>query len=1250
MADHQDTILSSNDFMVVGIGASAGGLEAFKQLIKAIPVDSGMAFILVQHLDPSHESMLCELLQKITLIPVHEVTDNIEVEPDNIYVIPPNKLLTANDGILNLTNRPEKAYHGLPIDIFFNSLAEVHQSHAIGVVLSGTGNDGTLGLKAIKENGGITFAQHLHSANFSEMPQNAINAKVVDYVLPPEQIVLQLIEISKTVDSGSEKSAPKVEEPDHAAFKNILSLLEQLNGVDFTYYKQTTILRRIRRRVALKNFASIQDYLDYVKVTPSEVEALFNDILIPVTEFFRDSSSFDALVDSCLPALLKSKRPQESIRVWCVGCSTGQEAYSLAICLSEFLATRQEQYKLQIFATDISEIAIAKARTGMYSPSDIAMISPERLEKYFLKTDSAYTVNKSIRDHCVFATHNILTNPPFAGIDLISCRNVLIYMDAFLQRKAMATFHYALNGKGLLFLGKSESIGSSSDLFGTFSEHDKIYTKNPVPGRFTHISARRKADMNVATVTAPKEDRGRDDFQRSADEFILAHSPAGVIVNDQHEIVQFRGTTGEWLEAPPGKPSLNVLKMAKHGLSVDLRNALYKAKTTGRTFIKENIAIKLPSMKMFVSIEVTPLPNTISAYYLIRFRKTLEIPIAEKNSNGSSRKKENGHQVRAAELEKELLQTREDMRTITEDQEAGNEELLSANEELLSGSEELRSLNEELEISKEELQSTVEELSVANQELAFKNEQLNYSRKYAEAIVATIREPLIVLDREFRIKSANAAFYETTSLNARAVEGKYFYEIAHEQWNIPALRNEMEHVARDKNYHMNFELTASFPKIGDRIMQLNARKIGTEADEEHLILLAIEDITARKTLEETLIRNADYAKTVLDSSPHITATTSADGRVTYANSFFLRYTGSTTEDIIRSGWKAIVHPNHLKRVTTKWNAAITSGEEFSEEILLRRYDDTYCWHLVHALPIRGAEGEIVSWVYSGANVHEQKLFSQELEKQINERTKELKDSNTDLEHSNKNLEQFAFIASHDLQEPLRKIKTFTNILSENYTDILPAEGLKLVNKIHTSSDRMSSLIQDVLNFSRINVAESAFVQTDINKILENVLGDFTLLIDDKKATIRKEQFPVIEAIPLQINQLFYNLVSNSLKFTKPGRAPVITISSRTLSVVEVMKYPELSTGLDYFEILFADNGIGFNQKYEQKIFQIFQRLNSKEEYSGTGIGLALCKKIVLNHNGTIFGESHEDAGALFHIILPLNKRHSSIELLPGYDE
>ena len=1242
-------IPSTNQFLVVGIGASAGGLDAFKQLIKAIPVDSGMAYIIVQHLDPTHESILCELLQKSTQIPVQEVTDNIEVHPDNIYVIPPNKLLTASGGILHLSKRHPRSHNILPIDLFFSSLAEIHQSQAIGVIMSGTGKDGTLGLKAIKQQGGITFAQHHQSASFSEMPQNAINADAVDFILPPEGIVHQLIEFSNIFRTNKVEEKAQEARPEDIYYKQILTLLDLHKGVDFIYYKQSTIRRRITRRMVLRNIASLQDYLEYLKITPAEVDTLFQDILIPVTEFFRDAETFTNLCEIYLPAIIKGKKDHETFRVWSVGCSTGQEAYSIAICLFEFFSTQPENCKLQVFATDISEQAITRARSGFYSADEVSTVSATRLEKYFTRSEGGYRLNKVIRDICIFANHNVLTNPPFASIDLVSCRNVLIYMDVFLQRKAIAAFHYALNEKGFLLLGKSESIGNSSDLFAPFGEKDKVYSRNSVPGRFMQIAAKRKLELIASGQEQPiKDSLAKDDFQRSADEIILAMSPPGVIVNSQFEIIHFRGSTGDWLESAPGKPTVSVLKMAKHGLSVDIRTALHKAKTNRQPSVKEGIVVETEHGRRILTLEVIPILDTINSYYLILFKTTSSF--LPNHGNGTAGRKVSVRDSRALRLEKELSQTREDMRTITEDQEAGNEELLSANEELLSGSEELRSLNEELEISKEELQSTVEELSVANQELSFRNDELTQSRQYAEAIITTISEPLIVLTKDLEIRSANRAFYRTFELKEKEVLNKFFYEIDEAQWNVPDLRKLLSRTLSETDFHASYEFKQSFTRIGTRVLLLRARKIVYETNSEQLILLIIEDITDRKKLEDSIQQKADYARSLLDSNPTVTITVSPKGDITYFNKFSLDYSGLSLEMAIASGWEAVVDPLKSDEFLAKWRESITKAAPFYQEIFFRRSDGAYRYHVAHAIPIHDTEGAITSWICSAADVHEQKMFTIELEKQISERTQALKESNNELSHSNKNLEQFAFIASHDLQEPLRKIKMFTAMLSENYLETLSKEGKKLVEKIHASSDRLSSLIHDVLQFSRIDSSENAFIKTDLNEILNNVIGDFSLMIEEKNAILKTDLLPTIEVIPVQMNQLFYNLLSNALKFNHPTEAATITISSRNLSSVEVLKNTELNPSLSYFEILFSDNGIGFNERYSEKIFEIFQRLHPGSTYSGTGIGLALCKKIVLNHNGSIFAESHERAGSLFHVILPLNEHHPAIELLPGYVE
>ena len=786
-AKDKPPILSENLFPVVGVGASAGGLEAFKKFIKAIPENSGMAYIIVQHLHPEHESALPEILQRATKIPVTEIRDNVHVDADHIYVIPSNKMLVATDGILQLSQRVEKKKLHLSIDIFFSSLAQVHQAHAIGVILSGTGADGTGGLKDIKNHGGLTIAQDPSTAAYDAMPQHAIDAEVIDFILPPENIPGKLIELKQSFTISSSGDGPaRDNRTNENIFRQIFALLRISRGVDFTFYKQTTIRRRIIRRMLILKLENVSDYLDRLKTNKAEEDILFQDLLIPVTSFFRDVKSFDLLCENIFPRIVENKSANNPLRIWIAGCSTGQETYSIAMCLQEYLNEHDSNIKVQIFATDLSEKSIKSARSGIYSKKELEGISEDRLHQFFNKTDGHYQVKKLVRDMCVFAVQNFLKDPPFANLDFISCRNVLIYLDPFLQKKAFTIFHYALKEKGILWLGKSEATGNASDLFLPFDKRDKFYTRKSVPGKFMHIAGERSEAGFKNYFLRSKEVR-KDDFQKNADDILLSkYTPVGVVVNNQFDIVQFRGSTGPYLESSPGIPSLNVFKMAKDGLAFELRNALHKAKTTGEPFIKAGILIN--KGKTSIAIEVIPLLDTIDLHFLILFKEqvsanTGQQPVTKKEKGISAKNEKDEKQVRIEQLEKELAQSREDMHSITDEQEAANEELQSSNEELLSGSEELQSLNEELETSKEELQSTNEELITINQELYDRNVQLNESRKFAEATISTLHEPLLVLDKSFRIKTANKSFYKTFFLTEEETVGELLFELLESSWD-----------------------------------------------------------------------------------------------------------------------------------------------------------------------------------------------------------------------------------------------------------------------------------------------------------------------------------------------------------------------------------------------------------------------------------------------------------------------------------
>jgi len=854
VTQNSQKILSKNLFPVVGVGASAGGLEAFKRLIKAIPENSGIAYILVQHLFPDHSSALPEILQRETQIRVNEITDNVKVQPNQVYIIPANKILIANDGILKLSPRP-KDQNNMPIDIFFSSLAEVHQSHAIGVVLSGTGKDGTLGLMDIKDHGGIAFAQDLDSASYEGMPKSAIQSGVVDFILSPEAMPGQLLQLKNTfnlIPSSEDAIANKLTE--EKSFKQILSILRMKNGIDFTYYKQTTIQRCILRRMVILKFGKLSDYEAYLIQEKTEQDKLFQDVLIPATTFFRDPKVFQHICQNILPELTKNKSSDNPLRIWVAGCSVGKEAYSIGMCLHEFLGDKISNFRIQIFATDVSDKSISRARIGVYEKSETGGLSEERLIQFFTKTNGNYQIKKAIRDMCVFAAHNFLKDPPFSKIDFISCRNVLIYFEPFLQKKAFTVFHYALNPKGYLWLGKAESIGGSSELFVPTRIKDKIYIRKSFPKRFMHVAPLRGKEIHKDSVNKiPVKQIKTGDFGKDADNFILAeYSPPGVIVNDQLDIVQFRGSTGDFLMPQPGKASLNILKMAREDLSFEIRNALQHSKTTKGPYLKQGISIS--NGKQIVSIQVAPLVNSLELYYLILFKDTTFEKRNDADGEVTAVNVKDQKDLRNQQLQKDLSQVREDMRAISEEQGAVNEELQSANEELLSGSEELQSLNEELETSRDELQSTNEELLTVNQELSDRNEQYDESRLYAEAIVSTINEPLVVIGHDFKIKSANKSFYKNCHLTEEETIGSILFDLQNKGWDIPILRSKLLQIQTANEKFIEWEVTHSFPVTGRRTIRFNAQPFQKE-NGEHWILLAMDDITsqklARKKLEDS---------------------------------------------------------------------------------------------------------------------------------------------------------------------------------------------------------------------------------------------------------------------------------------------------------------------------------------------------------------------------------------------------------------
>src|SRR5574337_808964 len=743
------------DFPIVGVGASAGGLEAFRELLHHLPENTGMGFVLVQHLDPRHESLLTGLLQTSTKLAMVEARDGLRVEPNHVYVIPPNCNLGILHGVLQVMTRiMEKGKH-LPVDYFLESLAEDRGSRAMGVILSGTASDGTLGLKAIKAASGITFAQDEESAEYFGMPGSAIAAGCVDFVLPPRSIARELARIARHPYLLQERSveADLGESPD--ALNKIFMILRQRTGNDFTYYKHSTIRRRIKRRMLLHKLDRIDAYARYLQSTPGEADALFQDILINVTGFFRDPESFEALKKEVFPRLLGNNRPHHApVRIWIPGCSTGEEAYSVAMSLLEYLGDRAPGVSVQIFATDIDHKALDKARTGLYPDHITEEVDAGRLKRFFIKTAGGYLISKAIRNMCVFAVQNVTKDPPFSKIDLVCCRNLMIYLGAILQKKVLQTFHYALQPNGFLLLGTSETIGTHTELFSLLDKKNKLYTKKPAAGRVGYDFSSRPllADDGTTLATAHMSIPPATDIQQEAERLILnRYAPPGVIINQNMDILHFRGQTGRYLEPAPGVASLNLLKLARQELSVELRAAIHKALKEGRDIHKEAVRYRHDGGDHLVDLRVLPLQGTSGGERCLAVLFEADRPPPQEGP--APRAPDDGSKPRIQELEQEVNATRDYMQSIIEEQEATNEELKSANEEIQSTNEELQSTNEELETAKEELQSTNEELTTLNEELENRNTQLSQAINDLNNLLNSVNIPIVILSSELRIRS-----------------------------------------------------------------------------------------------------------------------------------------------------------------------------------------------------------------------------------------------------------------------------------------------------------------------------------------------------------------------------------------------------------------------------------------------------------------------------------------------------------------
>jgi two-component system CheB/CheR fusion protein len=1139
------------DFPIVAIGASAGGLEAVSELLKHLSPNTGMAFIYVQHLKPDHKSMLAPLLAKITSMIVKEVEDKMLIKPDCLYIIPPDKEISAENGHIIVRPRPDVPKFNLPIDILFSSLSKTHNKNVIGVILSGSATDGTIGLKSIKQNGGLTFAQD-DTAKFDSMPKSAISAGIVDFILSPKEIALELNKLSKhpiAINSDRKNREEDLIDDNNADLRAILASLHQFTGVDFTVYKMRTIKRRILRRMMLNKVKELKAYWNLIEEKKEELDILYQDLLINVTSFFRDSDTYKYLKEYLIPKLLKTKTEGEPLRIWVPACSSGEEAFSIAMMILEVQEKMDKPTPIKMFATDLSERAIKKARSGIYTKSELESVYPRRLQRFFSKSDGNYKISKSIRDICVFATHNVLKDPPFSKIDFISCRNLFIYFDLQAQKRVLATFHYALNENGYLILGKAETISSSAHLFTQLNKKYKIYLKKSnsdnilftlpnkrMPEKEIQPDNQSNIQRTRSVVSEVNTKQSNMGLAEAIDAMIVSDFlPPAVVINQQHEIKQFRGNTDMYFSHAAGKASLNIFKLVRKEITFHLRNLISKSFKTNQRIRKGGIEIKINNTPFIISIEVAPLQlDSEEQLMLVVFSHHEQIlSLREFKGNGEGQNAQlKLQEERINQLEEELAASHQDAVELAHEQEGFIEELQSANEEVVSSNEELQTVNEELETSKEELESSNEELITTNQELQTRNDLLSESYEYSRAIISTLHEPLIVLDKEFRIKTSNDSFFRTFGIKNKDMVGKILFDLEDGEWNIPSLRELLEHIIPKNSSFINYKITHAFPRIGEKVFLLNANRIVQKSHGEQLILLSFNDISETERIQKKELEV--YAK----------------------------------------------------------------------------------------------------------DMRESQKYNLKLEKAVGDRTKQLDQSNRTLEERNnelgkmnKELEAFAYVSSHDLQEPLRKIQTFADRILEKELPNLSPSGKVYFLHMQQSANRMQLLIEELLTFSSLNSAERKFETLPLEDIVKDVERELEEELAKKKAVIEMQEMCRVSVIPFQFRQLIQNLTRNSLKFSKPDVPVKIMIFSKILKR-EQIKTTENLINEHYCHIVFSDNGIGFDQQYSKRIFEVFEKLHSKDEYPGTGIGLAIVKKVVENHHGFINATSEINKGTIFDIYLP----------------
>lgn len=1212
---------------IVGIGASAGGLAAIIEVLHSLPRDSNVAIVLIQHLARDHESLGPEILSRNTKIPVLVAENNMVVEVNHVYLIPPNFEMTLIHGRLKLNPLEKKRKgHQLVIDSFFRSLANDQKQLAIGVVLSGTATDGTQGLQAIKSVGGLTIVQDPNTAEYRGMPESAIASAAVDLVLSPQKIASELVRFAKKPHKKPIEGA--TESTEGTALQTIYSVLKSQMHIDFADYKQSTLVRRIKRRMMTTRHRDFAAYARFLRKSSKEVKDLYADIFIHVTQFFRDPKSFEKLRTVVFPQVVKNKSATNAVRIWVPGCSTGEEVYSIAIMLIEFLTRTKLSIPIQIFATDISEPAIRKARLGEYSSDIEHSVSKDRLRKFFEKTEKGYQVNQTLRDMCLFTKHDVSVDPPFSKLDLVSCRNVLIYFATDLQKRVIPLFHYALNPNGFLFLGGSESLGSYSKLFTRADKASKLYLKKDVPTPALHQALLAIGDKAVRIPRLPFAKMARaSNNQRYADKIAISmYAPPSVTVSSDLEILQFQGRTAPYLEPNTGPPTNNLFKMVRPELLHNLRSAVHSSIKKNGAVRLANLSVEFEGDRKYLNIEVVPAnpaaPPKLRNYVIFFEDETLQhVKVKDSQKRRPTKKTiRESRKDRIDQLEQQLFDSRRANSDLAKEFETVQEELTDLNEELQSTNEDLQSTNEEVETSKEELQSSNEELTTINDELQSRNADLVLLSSDLNNVLNSVEIPIVIVGKSCRIRRFTPPAQFLFNLIPGDI-GRPLSDINRSfDLNLEALVK--------KAMKARSQQECEIQNRSGKWMRLQVRPIKTVENRVDGAVISLIDITF---LKENLIESKsalEYAKAVADTFPLPLLVIDENLHLLSANKSFAKLfkidlsknTGVNIvrllgqySDKLKSIKKHLNDVIHKNREFTGYEVSIEvpglGNRQFSLSANLIRWRTSMPRALLLSIEdgterVRLLENEKKARALADQALGDAKLASE---------TKDL----------------FLATLSHELRTPLSSILSWAQLIQRS--DLDPEKLKHGLETIERSAKAQGQLIEDLLDIARIQSGKLKMNFKDVNPF-EPVNSTITALRPVAEKAGIKINFEsnlkseVISGDPERIQQMVWNLLSNAIKFSPGG------------STIDVALGVSYEGTRKFVSIKVIDHGKGIKPDFLPKLFERFSQADNSSIrlHGGLGLGLALVRELSDLQGGKVRAESAGlNQGATFTILLPV---------------